>query len=219
MAPDWAKIRTEFPALQNWTFLNTATFGQLPRCATMAMQRHFEHRDELACSDFLEWFDDVERVREGLARLIHATADDIAFVPNAATALAILINGLEWRQGDRIVALEGEFPNNSYYPALLHERGVEFVETTWDRFYSEITPATRLVVMSTVNYTNGFRPPVEISRAICGSAAFYITWTERRALVRWNSTWPACSRMYSQCTATNGCLHRMAPDLYMCGLN
>ena len=26
---DWKKIRAEFPALESWTFLNTATFGQL----------------------------------------------------------------------------------------------------------------------------------------------------------------------------------------------
>ena len=174
MAADWAKIRSEFPALQNWTFLNTAAFGQLPRCATEAVRRHFEHRDELACSDFLDWFDDADHVRALLARLIHCSADDIAFVPNASTGLAILINGLDWRHGDRIVALEGEFPNNTYYPAVLQDRGVEFVETSWDRFYSEITEGTRLVLMSTVNYTDGFRPPVaEVARFLRGRGILY----------------------------------------------
>ncbi len=160
MGTDWTTIRSEFPALQNWTFLNTAAFGQLPRCATEAVRRHFEHRDELACSDFLEWFDDVDQVRELIGKLIYCQADDIAFVPNASSGLAILMNGLEWRAGDRIVALEGEFPNNSYFPAVLGKQGVEFVETTWEQFESAITPATRLVLMSTVNYTSGFRPPI-----------------------------------------------------------
>ena len=27
LQPDWNQIRGEFPALVNWTFLNTATFG------------------------------------------------------------------------------------------------------------------------------------------------------------------------------------------------
>ncbi|MEO8129071.1 MAG: aminotransferase class V-fold PLP-dependent enzyme, partial [Bryobacteraceae bacterium] len=161
MPVDWAKVRSEFPALQNWTFLNTATFGQLPRCGTEAVRRHFEHRDELACSDFLRWFDDMDHIRELAAKLIRCNADDIAFVPNASTALAILINGLTWRTGDRIVALEGEFPNNSYFPAVLGKQGVEFVETSWENFESAVTPATRLVLMSTVNYSTGFRPPVE----------------------------------------------------------
>ncbi len=180
MATDWAKIRSEFPALQNWTFLNTATFGQLPRCAAEAVRRHFEHRDELACSDFLHWFDDMDRVRELVARLIHCTAEDIAFVPNASTGLAVLINGLHWRAGDRIVALEGEFPNNSYFPLVLGTQAVEFVETSWENFESEFTPATRLVLMSTVNYTTGFRPPVEkIARFLRDRGVlFYIDGTQ-----------------------------------------
>lgn len=180
MATDWAKIRSEFPALQNWTFLNTAAFGQLPQCATEAVRRHFEHRDELACSDFLHWFDDMDHVRELVARLVHCNAEDIAFVPNASTGLAIPINGLRWRAGDRIVALEGEFPNNSYFPAVLGKQGVEFVETAWENFESAITPATRLVLMSTVNYTTGFRPPVEkIARFLRDRGVlFYIDGTQ-----------------------------------------
>jgi selenocysteine lyase/cysteine desulfurase len=158
MATDWAKIRAEFPALQNWSYLNTATFGQLPRCATEAVSDHFQHRDELACSDFLQWFDRMDHVRELLGRLIHCSAEDLAFVANAASGLSILMNGLVWKEGDRIVTLKGEFPNNSYYPAVLAQRGVEFVETSWEQFESAITPSTRLVLMSTVNYASGFRP-------------------------------------------------------------
>src|SRR4051812_32298243 len=105
MAIDWSKVRGEFPALQNWTYLNTATYGQLPRCGTEAMVQHLAHRDELACSDFLSWFDDVDRVRESLGRLINCTADDIAFVQNASAGLSITMNGLDLRAGDRIVSL------------------------------------------------------------------------------------------------------------------
>ena len=37
-ADDWigTQIRGEFPALEEWTYLNTATFGQMPRCAAEA---------------------------------------------------------------------------------------------------------------------------------------------------------------------------------------
>jgi selenocysteine lyase/cysteine desulfurase len=160
-APDWAAIRHEFPALRNWTFLNTATYGQLPRRATEAVASHFRHRDRTACHDFLDWFDDADRLRESLARLIHAEASDIAFIVNASTALSLLLNGIDWQPGDRIVALEDEFPNNLYNPALLAARGVEFVEVPWERFPDAVTPRTRLVAMSTVNYTSGFRAPLE----------------------------------------------------------
>ncbi|HBY64715.1 MAG TPA: hypothetical protein DEH78_33255 [Solibacterales bacterium] len=161
MSVDWAAVREEFPALAHWTYLNTATFGQLPKRAVEASLGHFRHRDERACSDFLSWFDDADAIRGLAAQWIGAQAEDIAFVPNASSALAILLNGIAWRSGDRIVTLQGEFPNNLYIPALCQDRGVEFVEAAWETFYESINERTRLVALSTVNYTNGFRLPAE----------------------------------------------------------
>lgn len=164
---DWRAIRSEFPALKRWTYLNTATFGQLPKRSVEAIARHLAHRDETACSDFLSWFDDADRLRAALARLIHAASGDIAFIPNASSGLSLLLAGIDWRPGDRVLTLKDEFPNNSYAPALLAGRGIEFVETSWDDFYDALTPRTRLVALSEVSYMNGFRPPLaEISQRV-----------------------------------------------------
>ena len=158
--PDWKAVRAEFPALANWTFLNTATYGQLPRQATEAVARHFQHRDELACMDFLDWFDEMDQIRDAVARLIHCSADDVAFIGNAATALGLLMTGLEWKSGDQVISLENEFPNNLYWPSLLRASGVEFIETAWSELYDRLTDRTRLVLVSSVNYSTGFRVPL-----------------------------------------------------------
>ena len=50
---NWDAIRAQFPALENWTWLNTATYGQVPLRTRAAVDRHFARRDETACSDFL----------------------------------------------------------------------------------------------------------------------------------------------------------------------
>lgn len=160
MAIDWTRVRSEFPALENWTFLNTATFGQMPRRATEAATRHFADRDRFACANFLEWFDDADRIRELASRLIHATAADIAFIPNASAALSLLLGGICWKAGDQIVTLQHEFPNHYYYASYLGARGVEFIETPYEHFYDRITARTRLVALSTVNYVTGFRAPL-----------------------------------------------------------
>lgn len=167
MDADWREIRREFPALERWTYLNTATFGQLPRRAVQAMERHLRRREELACADFLSWFDDADEIRSLAAWLIHCGPEDIAFVTNAASALGVLMSGLAWKAGDRVVTLEGEFPNNLYCAAGVTGRGVEFVATSFDKLYEAVTPNTRLVVLSTVNYTTGFAPPLgEVSAAL-----------------------------------------------------
>ncbi|MGH9672176.1 MAG: hypothetical protein ACRD44_03265, partial [Bryobacteraceae bacterium] len=140
MPVDWDAIRAGFPALATWTFLNTATFGQLPRRATEAVAAHFAHRDELACHDFLSWYDDADRLRAAVGRLINCAAGDVAFLPTAAAGLGVLLGGIDWRPGDRLVTLTDEFPNNLYHPALLARRGAEFVEVDWERLYDAVTP-------------------------------------------------------------------------------
>src|SRR5260370_29150538 len=97
MEVNWAEVRSEFPALAAWTFLNTATFGQLPKRSVEAVASHFARRDRLACSDFMEWFDDADRIRESIGQLIQCAASDIAFLPNASTALASPLGGLGWQ--------------------------------------------------------------------------------------------------------------------------
>ena len=156
MSPDWQAIRAEFPALGNWTCLNTATYGQLPRRAVEAAGRHWARRDELACSDFIEWYDDMDRLRGAIARLIHASPDDIAFVPNTAAALAIVTSGLGLKPGE-VITLADEFPTNLYIPGVR--------QVCWERFYESIDARTRMVALSEVNYCTGFRAPLEdISR-------------------------------------------------------
>src|SRR3984957_2787054 len=157
---DWDAVRCEFPALAHWTYLNTATFGQLPRRATDAVARHFAHRDELACGDFLAWYDDADRIRAKIGRLINCGPEDIAFVPNASTALGLLLAGLDWQPGDQILTLEHEFPNNLYAPGLLERFGVETTACPWDRFYDSVNARTRLAIVSSVNYNTGFAPPL-----------------------------------------------------------
>jgi cysteine desulfurase/selenocysteine lyase len=164
---DWSAVRADFPALEHWTYLNTATYGHVPRRSAAAIARHFAHRDELACSDFLAWYDESDRIRASIARLINATPDDIAFIPNSATALGLIAGGIDWKPGYNVVTLADEFPNQLYIPALIEHRGVEFREAPWESFYDSIDARTRLVVISEVNYATGFRAPIgEISQII-----------------------------------------------------
>lgn len=167
MVTDWEAVREQFPVLKEWVYLNTATFGPVPRCALDAADQHARRRDERACLDFLDWFDHADRVRAMAAQMLGAAPADIAFIPSTGAALGWLLQGIKWKPGDRIVALEQEFPNNTYFGHALARRGVEFVEAlvpggefSLDRFAAAIGERTRLVVMSTVNYSTGLRPPI-----------------------------------------------------------
>jgi selenocysteine lyase/cysteine desulfurase len=161
--PDWAAVREQFPALANVTWLNTATYGQTPRSGAEAIRQHLERRDALACSDFLEWFDDADRLRDKLALLVNAPSGrDIAFCPSASHALSWLMNGIDWQPGDRVISLVNEFPNNTYFPSVAAQDGVEFLECDWNELGARIEEApVRLVLLSSANYASGLRPDLE----------------------------------------------------------
>lgn len=149
---DWVNIRREIPALTHWTYLNTATYGQMPQRGVAAMTRYSERRDELASTDFLDWYTDADRMRASIARLIHAEPDDIAFMPSAAAALSIVLAGLAPAAGNNIVTLDDEFPNYLYQDVAR--------KVAWEKFYESVDYRTRMVAFSEVNYATGFRPPL-----------------------------------------------------------
>ena len=184
---DWKAVREEFPALRNWTFLNSATFGQLPRRTTEAVMRHFASRDEMACADFLSWFDDADAIRASIARLIHCTAEDIAFFPNAAQVSSLLLNAIDWKPGDRILTLENEFPNQLYIAQSY--AGVEADIVPHTRMVEALTPRTRAAVISTVNYTNGLRPRLEEFAAACraNGTILYVDGTQSLGALRFDA--------------------------------
>jgi cysteine desulfurase / selenocysteine lyase len=161
MTQDWARIRSQFPSIQALTFLNTATFGQLPLAGEEAIARHLARRREFACTDFLSWFTGVDELRAKLGQLIQAAPEDIAFMPNASWALAHLLNGLDWRADDEVVTAEGEFSNHLYVAEHLTRRGVKCIRCGYEEVLGRLTPRTRLVMLSTVNYSTGYRARID----------------------------------------------------------
>ncbi|PWU10804.1 MAG: hypothetical protein C5B51_03750 [Terriglobia bacterium] len=185
---DWESVRSEFPALAHWTYLNTATYGQVPRRGVAADAAHWTRRDEFACSDFLSWYEEADGIRESVARLIHATPDDVAFIPNSSAAMGLIAAGIDWKPGDNVVTLQGEFPNCLYLPALVERYGVEFREVSWECFYAGINERTRLVAISEVNYSSGFRAPLkEIAQFLrARGVLLYVDGTQSVGALRFN---------------------------------
>ena len=168
MITDWLTVRAQFPVLKEWAYLNSATFGPLPTCAVEAAANHFRRREQEACLDFLDWYSDADAVRAQAAELIGAEPDDVAFIPNTATALSWVVNGIRWTPGDHVVTLPHEFPNNEYFARVLEQRGVKYTQTevpegafSVDKFLAEITDRTKLVILSSVNYSSGLRLPLK----------------------------------------------------------
>jgi cysteine desulfurase / selenocysteine lyase len=183
---DWEEVRSRFPALKNRNYFNSATMGQLPQSASDAVMAHLQRRDHNATSDAPKWFDDLDRLRAKLAKLIHAEASDIAMIPSTAHGLSIALNGIDWQPGDRIVTLDPEFPNNTYAPSLLASKGVEFIESPLADLAHHINSRTRLVIVSALNYVTGLRAPIAEIRRLCPNALLYVDGTQGCGALEFN---------------------------------
>jgi selenocysteine lyase/cysteine desulfurase len=167
-------LRDLFPVTSNLIYLNCAAVGPLSTVAADAMMRQtFDQRD-FGALHWREWYREYDRLRESAARLIGATAEEIAILKNTSEGLSFVAEGLTWRGGENVVTTDLEFPSNSTPWRNLDKRGVEtrVVRSTNGAF----TPAdveeliddrTRLVSVSAVAFHNGFAADLDTIGEIC----------------------------------------------------
>jgi len=171
---DWAKYRSLFPHVSDRIYLNHA--GIAP----------FNLRGKAALLDFVEkrldkdiefWPAALEKKAyflELIARFINAPKENIALCTNTSAGLNILTLGLSWKAGDRILLNDFEFPSNVIPFTNLKRLGVEI---DWVHHHDgiidiedirkKITPRTRVLSISLVEFVNGFRNDLKALGKIC----------------------------------------------------
>src|SRR5262249_7152300 len=150
-------------------YLNHAAFSPPPLRARRALTEHFEHGEQTAFENFVAWYEQADRVRALAARLLHTRATRIAFGHATSDGVNLVANGLDWRSGDNVVTIAGEFPSNVYAWMNLAGHGVELRFVPADasgRFGVSdvercIDSRTRVLSLSAVSFATGFRAPLE----------------------------------------------------------
>lgn len=75
-----------------------------------------------------DFFEPVDTFRAAAARMIGATADDIAVVPATSYGIAVAAANLPVARGEAIVVLDDQFPSNVYsWRRMVDERDAELV--------------------------------------------------------------------------------------------
>ncbi len=162
-------IRDLFAAARSCTYLNTAAVGPLPEVTVQAVTAQLEGVAADGSKRMSEWFDTMERVREIVASMLKVESKDVGFTRNTSDGLGTVASGIEWKPGDNIVSFAHEFPAN-YYPwrRLRDEQGVELRlcperggRFDLDELCGLMDGRTRLVSVSAVQYSSGFRADLE----------------------------------------------------------
>jgi L-cysteine/cystine lyase len=162
-------IRAELPVLEQKAYLNTGTFGPLPRRTVEALER-WQRRalDEgRAGHAFFEESSELRaELRRRIGSLLGATEDSIALTSSTTEGCDIVLLGLELGPEDEVVTTDVEHPGLT--GALRCSRAGVRIAGVRDRpasealaaIRAEITERTKLIALSHVAWTTGALLPV-----------------------------------------------------------
>ena len=164
---DFADVRRLFPGATERVFLDAAAVSLTSTRAAEAVARFVElvTRDPRAAHHG----GDAARAREAAAGLIGARPEQIALSPATTLALNVAADAVPLRRGDNVVTTDLEFMS-VVVPWLEKCRAVEAelrvvrheggrIEA--DAVVARLDDRTRAVVLSSVQWTNGFRLDVQ----------------------------------------------------------
>lgn len=118
-----------------------------------------------------------KKIRELGAWIINGDPAGAGVVTSTNVGINILAQGYGWQPGDRVLLFAGEFPACVYPFLLLKARGIEVdfcpLDVNgiprYDLLDSLITPRTRMLVASWVQFFNGFTHDIPRLKAACAT--------------------------------------------------
>ena len=162
-------------------YLDHAATGFLSRpahaAATAFLSRRAGRTAGASPNDYETDLGVVERVRERAASLLGVDTGTVDVQPNTSYALNVVARGLDWQPGDRVAVPACEFPANLLpWQALAPEGvGVDLIghrdgTFTPDDVAAALTPRTRVVAVSWVQFLSGFRCDLPAIADVCRDA-------------------------------------------------
>jgi selenocysteine lyase/cysteine desulfurase len=159
-------FRKRFPVLAEKIYLNSCSQGALSRDVEESMLEYLRswHKDG---SPWDLWVDQYESGRRHFAQLIGAEPEEVALVASASAGVNALASALSFKQRNKVVLGEFEFPTMGHIWLAQRPRGADviFVEAEKNRLRVEAYEAlvdrnTLIVPLTHVCFMNGFRSPV-----------------------------------------------------------
>ena len=183
---DWNAVRAQFPGLDDRTFLDAACVSLTPSTAEDAVTRFAReltrpsHRN---ASEHHLWMDGTREEAAGhVAGLLGVERRNVALVESTTHGLNIAAQSIPWREGDEVVMCNLEFlqvaipfvqlsKTHGVRPVFLeHEAGV----VPASAYAAAINERTRAVVLSSVQWCNGYRVDLEAVAEACRARGVWL---------------------------------------------
>jgi len=157
-------VRRDFPAADEYTFLNTAYIGLISRPVLEAGRAWLDARAHrpLEVGEMLRKTDEV---RHAFARMINASDEEIGLLFSTSEGENVVTDALDFKRGENVVIDDLAYPSTSIIHKRLEQtRGIEVRivkqrdgETRVEDFARLVDGKTRLISVALVSNLSGFR--------------------------------------------------------------
>ncbi|HVN48624.1 MAG TPA: aminotransferase class V-fold PLP-dependent enzyme [Bacteroidota bacterium] len=174
--------RNLYPHTKNGSiYLNHASTGPFSTRVVEALTSYLQNRSSGIVETYRTDVRAVTACKNAIQTLVHAESSErIAFISNTSEGINIIASGLPWKSGGRVVLNDSEFPANVYPYYRLKKYGVELDilksidgKITPSMIEQVLTPKTRVVALSAVQFLSGYRADLEAIGKICRSRGIW----------------------------------------------
>jgi kynureninase len=181
--PELVEYRSEFPILQQKTYLNSCSLGALSNRSIRGLETFMQMWNEWGAHAWYEiWLGEIAKVREKFASLIGAQLHEVAIAPSVSAALSSIATALDYSKRNKVILSDMDFPTLAYQWLAKERLGLhcEFVESP-DRIYTppelfeeKVDDQTALVATSRVFFTSGYIQDVRAVADIAHKHGAYV---------------------------------------------
>jgi selenocysteine lyase/cysteine desulfurase len=182
----WSDVRNEFPALQRQIFLDSACVSLTPQRAVEKLRSFLDMAAYCPSGSSTQHHLDMDEMRRQarpqIAKLINADEGDIALVESTTHGLSLVANAIPLERGDRVVICDLEFLEVAVpWMQKRAECGIE-IDSVPNRhgqiliedIEAAIGKRTRVVAISSVQWSNGFRCDLEALSRLCRDRGVFL---------------------------------------------
>ena len=168
-APDnqrFAYLRSQVPAMERTTYLNSGFIGPMSNQVAKAFRDHLDLEvawgptTRIVSEDRMA---NTKRLKEAGARMMGCDVDELAITGNTTEGVNIAVNGVEMRPGDRVVTTNIEHGGGLMPAYRMREHGAELAFARIDaedgpgaiveRFDEAMGDRARLVILSEISFS------------------------------------------------------------------
>lgn len=169
---NWEEIRSQYPAAERHTYLNSASSGLISLKTKQALEDHFQ--------DFLlnggmhrpQWVNEGKSAKELACNLLGCQLNELGFITDVSSGMNLAAERLD--PNLEVVLIKGDFPSVGL-PWIARGFKINWIEMeedgsiSIDKINDQLKKSRQILSISWVQYSNGFTIDLQQLSEVCSA--------------------------------------------------